>query len=478
MQLNLRRNLFLGSLLWCCLWASVAQAALPVSLQQALSKAQLPLDSVAIVVQPLSGEPPLISHNQAKAMNPASVMKLVTTYAALEALTPAYRWKTEVYSNGPVRQGVLEGDLIIKGYGDPALNNAELWRLLQQVQQQGVRHIKGNLLLDASVYVPELSQRPILDDEPWRAYNVNPYALLVNGAHSSFRFGVIKEGSKPLVNITPEFELPQIKLVNTVQVSKGPCADWRSNLQYAVAASADGATVTFSGSLPEQCDERYLELSVFSQQQYAAYTFKKLWTQLGGRLDGQVQAAVLPASASLVTTWWSAPLDAVVRDINKWSNNVMTRQLMLTIGMQAGYAPVDESRGALALRQVLQKQGLSFAELVLENGSGLSRNERISAEHLAQLLITAYQRPLMPVLMASLPMLGLDGTLKNRLPDPASQGMAYLKTGSLEGVSSIAGYVQDTQGKRYVVVMLVNHPQAAASRAIQDGLIKAVIEGR
>jgi serine-type D-Ala-D-Ala carboxypeptidase/endopeptidase (penicillin-binding protein 4) len=480
MQLDLRWCLSLGCLLLglSCLGAGVAQAALPVSLQEALSKAQLPQDSVAIIVQPLNGEPPLISHNQAKAMNPASVMKLVTTYAALEALTPAYRWKTEVYRNGPVRQGVLEGDLIIKGYGDPALNNAELWRLLQQVQQQGIKHIKGHLLLDASVYVPELSQRPILDDEPWRAYNVNPYALLVNGAHSSFRLGVAKEGSKPLVSITPEFELPQIKLVNTVQVSKGPCADWRSNLRYGVAATADGATVTFSGSLPEQCDERYLELSVFSQQQYAVYTFKKLWAQLGGRLDGQVQVGVLPASASLVTTWWSAPLDAVVRDINKWSNNVMTRQLMLTIGMEAGNVPVDESRSALALKEVLRKQGLSFAELVLENGSGLSRNERISAEHLAQLLVTAYQRPLMPVLMASMPMLGLDGTLKKRLSEPGSQGMAYLKTGSLEGVSSIAGYVQDTQGKRYVVVMLVNHAQAAASRPIQDGLIKAVIEGR
>ncbi|MGP1717256.1 MAG: D-alanyl-D-alanine carboxypeptidase/D-alanyl-D-alanine endopeptidase [Methylophilus sp.] len=462
----------------CCVWAGVAQAALPVSLQEALSKAQLPLDSVSIVVQPLNGEPPLISHHQARAMNPASVMKVVTTYAALEALTPAYRWKTEVYRNGPVNHGVLEGDLIIKGYGDPALNNAELWRLLQQVQQQGIKHIKGNLLLDTSIYAPELSQRPILDDEPWRAYNVNPHALLVNGGHSSFRFGVSRESGKPLASVTQEFELPQIKVVNTMQVSKGACGDWRSSLRYGVTATTEGATVTFSGTLPEQCDERYLELSVLSQQQYAVYTFKKIWTQLGGRLDGNAIAAVLPATASLVTTWWSAPLDVVIRDINKWSNNVMARQVMLTIGMETGQTPVDENSSAVALKEVLRKRGLLFPELVLDNGSGLSRNERISAEHLAQLLVTAYQRPTMPVLMASLPILGLDGTLKKRLPESPSQGMAYLKTGSLEGVSSIAGYVQDTQGKRYVVVMLVNHPLASAARSIQDGLIKAVIEGR
>ncbi|WP_229008487.1 D-alanyl-D-alanine carboxypeptidase/D-alanyl-D-alanine-endopeptidase [Methylophilus sp. Leaf408] len=473
MQLIMRWCLF-----FCCLWAGVAQAVLPVSLQEALTKAKLPLDSVAIVVQPLDGEPPLISHNQTKAMNPASVMKVVTAYAALEALTPAYRWKTEVYKNGPVNQGVLDGDLIIKGYGDPALNNAELWRLLQQIQQQGIKHIKGNLVLDASIYTPEVTQRPILDDEPWRAYNVNPYALLVNGGHTSFRFGVSRDGGKPVVSVTQEFELPQIKVLNAMQVSKGACGDWRSNLRYGVSATPEGTTVTFSGTLPEQCDERYIELSALSQHQYAVNTFKKLWTQLGGRLDGQAVAAGLPASATLVTTWWSAPLDEVIRDINKWSNNVMARQLMLTIGVEAGHDPADENSSGLVVRELLSKSGLSFTELVLENGSGLSRNERISAEHLAQLLVTAYQRPAMPVLMASLPILGLDGTLKKRLPEAPSRGMAYLKTGSLEGVSSIAGYVQDVQGKRYVLVMLVNHNNASAARSIQDGLIKAVIEGR
>ena len=465
-------------LIFCLfLSASMAQAALPVSLQAALTKAQLPVDSVAIVVQPLDGGAPLISHNASKPMNPASVMKVVTTYAALEALTPAYRWKTEVYRNGPVEQGVLDGDLIIKGYGDPALNVAEFWQLLQQVQQQGIRQIKGNLILDTSVYMPEVSQRAVLDDEPWRAYNANPNALLMNGRHTSFRFGVAKEGIKPVVTIAQEFALPQISIVNLMQIRKGACADWRSDLHYAVAPTVEGATVTFSGTLPEQCDARYLELSVLNDTQYILFSFQKLWAQLGGQFNGRAMVAALPADARRVTTWLSPPLDAVIRDINKWSNNVMARQVMLTIGLEAGLAPVDENAAALALQHTLHTRGLSFPELVLENGSGLSRHERISAEHLAQLLVTAYQRPVMPVLMASLPILGLDGTLKKRLSEPVSQGMAYLKTGSLEGVSSIAGYVQDAQGKRYVLVMMVNHPHAAVARTVQDGLIKGLIEG-
>lgn len=465
-------------LILCGCWVTVAHAVLPTNLQEALNKAQLPSDSVAVVVQPVDGGGPIISHNAAKAMNPASVMKLVTTYAALEALTPAYRWKTEVYRNGTLNQGVLDGNLIIKGYGDPALNITEFWRLLQQVQQQGIRQVKGNLILDLSVYAPEVSQRPVLDDEPWRAYNANPSALLLNGRNTSFRFSVANTGNKPAVQISQEFELPQIRVINTMQTRKGACNDWRGDLHYSITPQADGVTVAFSGTLPDQCDERYLELSVLSDTQYVFFSFKKLWTQLGGQFNGQVVLAPATDANTLVTTWLSPPLDSVVRDINKWSNNVMARQLLLTIALEAGFSPADEVGAALALKQVLRQRGLQFPELVLENGSGLSRNERISAEHLAQLLVTAYQRPVMPVLMASMPILGLDGTTKKRLAEGSSKGMAYLKTGSLEGVSSIAGYVQDMAGKRYVLVVIANHARASAVRAVQDALLKQLIEGR
>ncbi len=450
---------------------------LPMVWQQALAKAQLPLDSVAIVVQPLDGGPPLLNHNASKAMNPASVMKLVTTYAALEALGPAYRWKTEVYRTGTLSNGVLDGDLILKGYGDPALNLPEFWRLLQQIQQQGIRQIKGALVLDGSVFAPEVSQRPVLDNEPLRAYNAAPAALLLNGRHSSFRFAIDRQNGKALVSIQPEFELPAIRVNNQMQVRKAACTDWRADLHYQAMTQDDGVQLTFSGSLPDQCDERYLELSLLPDPLYLAQTFKTIWAQLGGRWEGQARSGKLPPAATLVTTWWSAPLESVLHDINKWSNNVMARQLLLTLGLEAGLQPVDESLATQALIQSLRQRGLQFPELVIENGAGLSRQERISAEHLSQLLVTAYQRPGMPVMMASLPILGVDGTTKKRLADTESKGMAYLKTGSLEGVSSLAGYVQDKQGKRYVLVIMANHAQAAAIRPLQDRLLQQLING-
>lgn len=439
-----------------------------------LNKAHIPLENVALVVQAVDGGPALISHNAQLAMHPASVMKVVTSYAALQALGPAYRWKTEVYQQGRLNDGVLEGDLILKGGGDPALDIPAFWQLLQDIQQQGIRHLHGQLRLDTSMYAAAVSQRPVLDDAPLRAYNANPSALLLNGRSTSFRFSLQSTTPTPTVQIQQAWPLPQIQIINQLEVVAGACVDWKASLQYQVRPSADGVTVTFSGRYPMQCDTpRYLELSVLSEAHYMAFTFRQLWQSLGGTWTGKVVMQPTPPDATHVTTWWSPPLDQVLRDINKWSNNVMARQVMLTLGAELGKLPVDETTAKQALVDALRKQGLVFPELVLENGAGLSRIERISAQHLADLLLRAYQQPIMPVLMASLPLLGVDGTTQKRLISQA--GHAYLKTGSLAGVSSLAGYVQNQRGQRYVFVMLVNHPNAAASRASQDAVLSSLI---
>lgn len=468
-------------MMWIVALPMHALAALPVGWQAALQQAQLPADSIALWVQPVEGGAPLMSHRADQAMNPASAMKLVTTYAALEALGPAYRWKTEVYARGSVQQGVLSGDVLIKGYGDPALDVPALWQMLQQLQQQGIQRISGNLLLDGSIFAPSVGQGPVLDNEPWRAYNAQPSPWLLNGRHTSFRFQVERAEGRARIVVQPEFALPEIQVVNTLQPRAGPCNDWRSDLRYSItpmpSPNDERVTVAFSGTLPEQCDTRYLELSILSDTQYLLASFKLLWQQLGGQFNGRVQRGELRADDRLLVRWQSPPLEQVVRDINKWSNNVMARQLMLTIGLEAGMAPVDEASAALSVQHTLRQCGLQFPELVLDNGAGLSRQARISAEHLGQLLVTAYRRPLMPMFLASLPVLGVDGTTQKRLTAPETRGMGYLKTGSLEGVSSLAGYVQNRQGKRFVVVMMVNHPHAAAMRPLQDRLLQQLIAG-
>lgn len=447
-----------------------AHAELPTTVASALRNAGIPAQNVAVYVQAVEGINPIISHNADKSMNPASVMKLVTTNAALDLLTPSYRWKTEVYKDGFVNNGVLNGNLIIKGYGDPSFKAQEFWRLLMNLQQAGIKEIKGDLIIDKSYFAQNVGARKTFDDETWRAYNAEPSAFLVNGRNTSFKF----VATETAVNVSQEFELSEVQIINNMKLSQGACGEWRSRFGYTVIPKASGATVTFNGTFSPDCGERYLELSVVDDEKYAFYTFKKLWRQLGGKFNGKLKIQNTPSDAVKVLEQLSEPLAYVERDINKWSNNLMARQLLLSIGAEKLGAPATEAKGALAIKDWLVAKSIKADELVIENGSGLSRIERISAEHLGQMLVSAYISPVMPELMASLPILAQDGTIKKRMNDSQTNGRAHLKTGSLDGVSAIAGYVLDANHHRHVLVMMVNHTKAGASKNAQDALIEWV----
>ncbi len=448
-------------------------ADLPVSISDALKRAGIPQSSVSVYVQNVASSAPALNLNADKSMNPASVMKLVTTTAALDLLTPAYRWKTEVYKDGAVTNGVLAGNLIIKGYGDPSFKAQEFWRLLMSLQQAGIKQINGDFIIDKTVFASSVGDRHTFDDETWRAYNAEPSAFLVNGRNTSFKFVATDYN----VNVTQEFELPEVQIVNNIKLRAGACGEWRSNFGYTVKPQANKSSdiksiVTFSGTFSPDCGERYLELSVLDDEQYAFATFKKLWIELGGKFNGKLKTQATPSNAVKVLEQLSEPLGYVERDINKWSNNLMARQLLLTLATEKQGLPASEAKGAQVLKDWMTAKNINAKELVIENGSGLSRTERISAAHLGELLVSAYNSPVMPELMASLPILALDGTIKKRLNDSQVQGRAHLKTGSLDGVSAIAGYVLDAKNRRHVLVMLVNHANAAASKKAQDALIE------
>jgi len=448
----------------------LVHAELPATVLDALKNAGIPPQNVAVYVQAVESSSPILSHNADKSMNPASVMKLVTTNAALDLLTPNYRWKTEIYRDGALKNGVLDGNLIIKGYGDPSFKVQEFWRLLMSLQQAGIKEINGDLIIDKSFFAKNVGERHTFDDETWRAYNAEPSAFVVNGRNTSFKFIATETN----VNVSQEFELPEVQIINNMKLKNGDCGEWRSRFGYTVNMLENKAIVTFSGTFSPDCEDRYLELSVFDDEKYAYYTFRKLWRELGGKFNGKVKLQNMPTSASKVLEQVSDPLGYVIRDINKWSNNLMARQLLLTIAAEKSGAPATETKGVAAINAWLLGRGFNFSELVVENGSGLSRIERISAEHLGRMLVSAYNSPVMPEFMASLSILAQDGTVKKRLNDSQSNGRAHLKTGSLDGVSAIAGYEIDANNHRHVLVMLVNHTKAAASKNAQDALIEWV----
>jgi D-alanyl-D-alanine carboxypeptidase/D-alanyl-D-alanine-endopeptidase (penicillin-binding protein 4) len=202
----------------------------------------------------------------------------------------------------------------------------------------------------------------------------------------------------------------------------------------------------------------------------------QFWSELGGTWSGTVREGTVSASARLFHTQESPALADVVRDMNKFSNNVIARQLFLTIGAGTSGPPARSEAARGAIRQWVEAKGIAAPELVMENGSGLSRLERISAASLAGLLQAAWRSNVMPEFIASMPVAAVDGTMRRRLRKEGVAGNAHVKTGLLSDVRAMAGYVRDSGGRRHIVVMLVNHPNAHQSQAALDALLRWVYE--
>jgi len=430
--------------------AAVAAAELPPGVVQALKNAGIPTRSVGAVVQEIGAPRPALAHEAADTMNPASVMKLVTTYAALELLGPAYRWKTEAYVDG--------NDVLLKGYGDPKLNYESFWMLLRALRGRGLKDIRGDLVLDRSYFGQVADGR--IDDDAFRPYNVTPDALLVN--FKSLRFNFIPTDSA--VNVFAEPALPGLEIVNTLKLApEGACPEgraFRSLIQAQFQAKPPRAA--FTGAYPVSCAEKDLNVALYEPQEYVAAMVKQLWSEMGGTWNGVVRQGAASPAARLVYVHESEPLAEIVRDINKFSNNVMARQLYLTLAAEMGGPPARPELAFAAIKHLLGVRGIKAPELVIENGSGLSRLERASAGTIAAVLHAAWRSPAMPEFVSSLPVVAADGTMKKRLLGEGIAGRAHIKTGLLQDVRSIAGYVLDRHGRRHLVVMIINHPKASS----------------
>ena len=465
--------------------AALAQN-LPPEVEAALQRAKLPREAVSLLVVDAEGRSaPRLAHRAAVAMNPASVMKLVTTYAALDLLGPSYTWSTPVYIEGAVREGTLFGNLHIKGLGDPKLVLERMWLLLRRVQGLGVRNISGDIILDHSALAVAESDPGGFDGEPLRPYNVAPDALLLNYKSVVMTFTPDRTAASAQVQFDPP--LAGVAMQTTVPLATGDCGDYRGALR---ADFSGPARIRFAGSYPASCQEKVWPVAYPDPRSYSVRAIGGMWQEMGGKLGGSVRDGKLPVLPGVVPApvidMVSPPLAEVIRDINKFSNNVMAQQVFLTLSLPpripngsarpaAATATAVADAGSLeASREVLRRwwqDRIGGPDLpVMDNGSGLSRSERISAQALGRLLQTAYLSPLMPELMSSLPITGVDGTLRRNRSRAA--GNAHLKTGSLRDVVALAGYVHAASGRRYVLVAIINHPNAHAGRPALDALLE------
>lgn len=449
--------------------ATVFANGLPAGVKQALDGENVPLDNVSIYVKRIDSPQPALAINADVSRNPASVMKLLTSYAALDLLGPTYRWKTQFLAKTLPSQGKLSGGLWVKGSGDPSLNDAALHEVASELKQKyHLSEICCELNLDASALALAPFDASAFDAKPYRAYNAPAEAVMVN--QQALRLQLTLQGDKVVVIAYPTWK--SLIIQSDIKASSDECKDWKSSLQL----QREGEKLSIRGTYPVSCGDKYLDVNWQNGSEYFAHVLRSVWEQTGGRATLKMQLVTVPNNAVVLTEHVSPTLAEVLRDMNKTSNNVIARAMFLSLSRAGDETQIASiAKSEQTLKAWLQKKGWNFAELVLENGAGLSRVERINAAHLGLLLDDAFHSSVMPELMASLPIYGLDGSLARR-KETGLFGRAHLKTGSLENVRAIAGYVVDAKGRYWSVVFIANGEKAGDTKKAQDALLTWVYQ--
>ncbi|KAE8761150.1 D-alanyl-D-alanine carboxypeptidase/D-alanyl-D-alanine-endopeptidase [Paraburkholderia madseniana] len=449
---------------------------LPQPVMLGLQRAHVPLSSISVVVEKVGDRTPILALNAGKPMMPASTMKLVTTYSGLSILGPDYRWRTSAYADGTLdANGVLHGNLYIQGTGDPKLVPEELIDLVQKIHKSGINGIDGALVLDKRYFDASTRDLPPFDDDTTAPYNVGPDPLLYAFKSLSFTLTPSPDGSVA-IDVLPA--LSQLQIDNQMHAVNGPCRGDAASVSPTVTPQPNGTVVaSFDGDYSVRCGPRTINVAVLDHSAFFAGGFLALWQQTGGTFSGATREGPVPVGARLVATHQGPMLSDIVRDINKFSNNTMARNLFLTIGATEEKAPATPAKSARAIEEFLRRDSVDMQYLTLDNGSGLSRDEHVTALSLADLLQRANASPVAQVFVESLPIAGVDGTMRNRLTNQGAGGNAHIKTGTLRDVRAIAGYVASSDGNSYVVVSLINDPHSEAARAAHDALLEWVYQG-
>ena len=413
-----------------------------------------------------------IQHNATLARNPASAMKLVTTAAALQLLGPQHRWRTQALVDGEVQGNTLDGDLILKGGGDPWLVIERFWLLARQLRDRGIAHIRGDLVIDDTLFDRRTIDTNAIDGKSTRTYNTPPNALLVNFGATAITIA----SRQNAVHISAKPPATTLKIQNTVDLNNADCAQKGRRIQFDLKQGASGATLSVGGRYPGGCGASTYRRTLLPHGPYVYGVFKALWQQLGGTLTGGWRYARTPDSAVTAAELESVSLAEIIRYINKYSNNVMARNLLLALASDR--PPATPAKARHVIEDWLSQSGVAMPALHIDNGAGLSRDARISAQGLAALLETAVRLPWWPEFLGSLPIAEVDGSLKKRFHNLAQPGRLRLKTGLLKDVRALAGYVIDRKGDIWVVVILHNGPRATqpVGIEIQHQLLKTLFQ--
>jgi D-alanyl-D-alanine carboxypeptidase/D-alanyl-D-alanine-endopeptidase (penicillin-binding protein 4) len=465
--------------------SSLAHAQLPEPVVQVLRTTGIAEDAVSVLV--LRDGRTELSHLADRPMQPASTMKLVTTLVGLETLGPVFRGRTELRTTGTLQGETLKGDLILRGGADVDLSGEALENMLRSLRYQGIRKIEGRLVVDRQLFNPARTDlgAPPFDESPEAYYNVIPDAAMIN--KNMLQLDMRSTGSRLTLQMQPA--LQGVTIGHDMKLVDADCKKWDDGwkLPEAVAQKNGGIKVMLHGTFPKNCNQSY-SINVVDRQEYVDRLFRATWKRLGGTISGTSAGTAIegttPADSRLLAEHVSRTLPEIVRDTNKPSDNLLARLIFLSLGALeadpvlgshpiAGSAEPTLSRSDAAVRNWMRAHGIDDRGLVLDNGSGLSRTERISPVQMGGLLQAGLRSNWAPEFQSSMPIVGVDGTMRRRLHDSPAAGRARMKTGTLSNVVSLAGYVPDASGKPLVVVAMINSDLAGngRGRAVLDTLV-------
>ncbi|HEX7386896.1 MAG TPA: D-alanyl-D-alanine carboxypeptidase/D-alanyl-D-alanine-endopeptidase [Castellaniella sp.] len=449
--------------------AASAQA-MPPELQKAWNATKLPESALSLEIREAGG-PVITRVNVDTPRNPASVMKTVTTWSALSALGPDFSWRTRLMSNAGAQvdaQGTLQGPLYVVGGGDPWFTQEDLWGLLRQLRLRGVKNL-SEVVVDRSRFGNVTIDPGEFDDSPTSPYNASPDAMMVSWGASRILFYPDTQTRQWIPIIDPPTR--NIHVDGKVEWLDGRCTGSPSVMAN-IQTQDHQTTVHVGGKVAGACGEFSYYRLIGSQADHFDGLFRLLWQELGGTIAHGVTSGKAPSNAKMWVWHDSPPLTDVIRATNKVSNNVMARMIFLTLGAELKGPGATLASSGQAVLDVMKNQDVNTAGWVLVNGSGLSRQGRLTVRGLGQMYNHIWMSPLMPEFLASLSIAGVDGTTRKRLRAGDTRGQAHLKTGTLRNSRGLVGFVHSKSGKRYILVSLVNDPAAGAVRGFDDEIVR------
>ncbi len=448
--------------------------ALPQAINEEIRKSGIAEKDISIYIKEAGkGGKVVALLNEHKTRIPASVIKVLTTYASVLKLGFDYRWPTKFYTTGTLQNGVLQGDLLIKGFGDPTLNAEDLEKITSEIREEGIREIRGDIVIDRSYFEVGNKDSSGFDENLYSAYNAMPDAMMFN--ERVVTVCVIPKENKVHKKHADE----SYKVVDQLEHVNKPCTGRYSWPRVKIDKSEVVPTVFLQGKISKRCGKRNICQVITKPYKSFYYALKDRLIQEGISVRGGLKLRKIPKEARELFTHYSDSLEEIISETAKESNNLYARHLLLLLGAKLYGAPATMKKGRDAVKYILDSRGaLGEGKLKIDNGSGLSRTSKMNAKLLADMYDDAYDR-YGSRWMETLSIAGVDGTIKKRFRNTVVNKRAWMKTGTLRQVKNIGGYVKNRAGKFYTVVIMINSPKAKYRGAkLQDEIMEWLVKSK